>query len=311
MSLIKNFSTAFLVAIFISTSPNVIFAEEATSNNGVTSADVKEYSAEGEYRLGDNDTRASAKIKALDDAKRKIAEQIGVYVQSISKMEKFNLTDDNVMSVATAMIKVKSEKVEFSENGMLCKVFITADANTDNKNITEVIRKIINGDDDKEDPDKELLKFAKIWKYNGHYYKVFDESFNWSGANQRCKDYHGHLVTITSKDEQAAIQNMLFHYGGKKNYYWTGGFSVRENEWEWITREEFTYTNWANGEPNNDLGNEFILSLYGSTGKWNDCPAEGIEHIPDVDFFKLENSGFICEWDSREDMKKGYVNFEG
>ena len=303
--------TAIFTAILILTSPNVISAEEATSTNGVTSVDVKEYSAEGEYRLGDNDTRATAKIKALDDAKRKIAEQIGVYVQGISEMNNFNLTADKVLIVATAMIKVKSEQVNFSENGMLCKVSIVADASVDDKNIAEVIRKILDEDKNKKDPDEELLKFAKIWKYNGHYYKVFDESCNWSGANQRCKDYNGHLVTITSKDEQAAIQNMLFHYGGKKNYYWTGGFSVRQDEWEWITREEFTYSNWADGEPNNDLGNEFILALYGSTGKWNDCPSEGVDHIPDVDFFKLENSGFICEWESREDMKKGYVNFGG
>lgn len=310
MNNVKKFFPAFFLTFFIFTSPNVTSAEEVTANNGVTSNEVKEYSAEGEYRLGDNDTRASAKIKALDDAKRKIAEQIGVYVQSISEMNKFNLTSDNILTVATAMIKVKSEKVEFSENGMLCKVFITADAALDDKNIAETIKKIIIGDPI-DDPDKELLKFAKIWKYNGHYYKVFDESLNWSGANQRCKDYNGHLVTINSKDEQAAIQNMIFHYGAKKNYYWTGGFSVRTNEWEWITREEFTYTNWAEGEPNNDLGNEFILALYGSTGKWCDCPSEGVDHIPDVDFFKLENSGFICEWESREDMKKGYVNFGG
>lgn len=308
----KKIYAAIFTAFFIFNSPNIISAEEKTATAGVTSNKITEFSAEGEYRLGDNDTRATAKIKALDDAKRKIAEQVGVYVQTYSELNNSNLTADKIRTAAAAMIKVKSEKVEFSENGMLCKVFIVADADTDSKHIAEVINKMLEEEreKDKVDPDEELLKFAKIWKYNGHFYKVFDESFNWSGANQRCKDYNGHLVTINTKDEQAAIQNMLFHYGGKKNYYWTGGFSVQQNEWEWITREEFTYTNWAEGEPNNDLGNEFILAFNGSTGKWFDCPSEGIEHIPDVDFFRLEHSGFICEWETREDMKSGYVNLE-
>ena len=317
MNLIKKIFTAFLPAIFIFNSSNVISAEEpvpnakTTSSNETMSKDIKEFSAVGEYRLGDNDTRASAKIKALDDAKRKIAEQVGTYIQTYSEMNKSNLDKDFIRTAAAAMIKVKSENVEFSENGTLCKVFITADADTDYEHIAEIIRKMHEEENNAngKDPDEELLKFAKIWKYNGHFYKVFDEIFNWSGANQRCKDYNGHLVTINTKDEQAAIQNMLFHYGGKKNFYWTGGFSVQPNEWEWITREDFTYTNWAEGEPNNDLGNEFILAFNGSTGKWFDCPSEGIEHIPDVDFFRLEHSGFICEWESREDMKKGYVNF--
>ena len=88
MNSIKKIFTAFLVTLFIFTMPNTTSAEETTPNaenissEKVTSTEVKEFSAEGEYRLGDDDTRATAKLKALNDAKRKIAEQIGVYVQS-------------------------------------------------------------------------------------------------------------------------------------------------------------------------------------------------------------------------------------
>lgn len=103
-----------------------------------------EFSAEGEYRLGDRDNREIAKKAALDDAKRKIAEQIGVYVESYSEMNKSNLTKDNIRTAATAMIKVKSEKVEFIENGTLCKAFVIADADTDNKHIAEVVNEMLN-----------------------------------------------------------------------------------------------------------------------------------------------------------------------
>ena len=288
MIVIKKFLVAILTAILFLTLP------------AVTSAEVKEFSAEGEYRLGDNDTRASAKIKALDDAKRKIAEQIGVYVQSFSEMNKSELTTDLIRTAAIAMIKVKAEKVEYSENGTLCKVFIVADADTDNKNIAEVLEKIKR--EQENAPDKEVLKIAGIYEWNKHYYKVFDETMNWYQAKDFCEEKGGHLVTITSQEEQAAIQSILLYSGKKKNFYWTGGFCVEKDNWRWITGEEFNYTNWAKGEPNNDLGNEFIMSIYNS-GEWNDCPAEGISHIPDVDFFKLENAGFICEWNNFSDIK--------
>ena len=273
---------------------------ETEKNQTLTENKIQEFSAEGEYRLGDNDTRASAKIKALDDAKRKIAEQIGVYVQSYSEMNKSELTTDQIRSVAVAMIKVKSEKVEYSENGTLCKVSIVADADTNSKHIQEEIKKFL--DDYNNSPDAKLLEIAGIWEYNKHFYKVFNEGMNWYEAKDFCEQKGGHLVTITSREEQAAVQSILLYSGKKKNFYWTAGFSVETDKWEWTTREEFTYSNWAKGEPNNDLGNEFILSIYNS-GEWNDCPADGISHIPDMDFFKLENAGFICEWENFRDIK--------
>lgn len=288
MNLFKKFFRIFFVAAIFFNLPNVSFAE------------TQEFSAEGEYRLGDDDSRSTAKIKAINDAKRKIIEQIGVYVQSYSEMNHFNLDKELVRTVSAAMIKIKSESVEFTENGTLCKVFLVADADTDNQNIQISLEKILN--DNTKKPDKAVLKVAGIWEFNNHYYKVFNEGMNWYEANKRCKDLGGHLVTITSQEEQAAVQSIILYAGKKKKFYWTGGFSVVENQWEWITREAFTYENWAEGEPNRDFENEFILSIYNS-GEWNDCPPEGISHLPGVDSFRIENSGFICEWDSFEDIK--------
>ncbi len=300
-SIKKIFTAIFLAMIFIN-SPNVISAEENISTEEVITTEVKEFSATGEYRLGDDDTRSTAKLKALNDAKRKIAEQIGVYVASYSEMNNSNLDKDLIRTAAAAMIKIKSEDTKFSENGMLCEVFIVATADTDNKNISEVIAKILQEREETKKPDIKVLEIVGIYEWKGHYYKVFNEGMNWYSAKEYCEKLGGHLVTITSKEEQAAIQSIILYSGKKQNFYWTGGFSVVNNKWEWTTREEFIYSNWAKGEPNNDLGNEFILSIYNS-GEWNDCPADGISHIPDMDFFKIENAGFICEWENFRDIK--------
>ena len=277
-------------------------------NFSVGFAEIQEISAEGEYRLGDNDTREYAKMKALADAKRKIIEHAGVYVESYSEINNFDLTKDQIKSAANAMIKITHEEVHFYEDGTLCRAFIVATIDID------IIEKIIIGNssndnvhDKSEKPNTDILKIAGIEEYRGHYYKIFNEGLNWFQASDRCKEMNGHLVTITSKGEQAMIRNMLFMHENtfqkNKNYYWSGGFNINGKNWEWVTREDFSYTNWAEGEPNNDLGNEYILSLYNS-GEWNDCPAEGITHIPGMDFFNVKNSGFICEWESYDDIEK-------
>ena len=288
MSYVKRFLAVLLVSLLYLGSASPVFAE------------VQEISAEGEYRLGDRDSREIAKTMALSDAKRKIIEQVGVYVESYSEIQKFKITSDNVVMAANALIKIKDEKVDFYENGTICRAFVVASIDTEN--IGEALKKAMNASSSQNDgkDNAAILKIAGFEEFNGHYYKVFNDSMNWFDADARCKKIGGYLVTVSSIDEQAAIQSMLFRRGNK-NYYWTGGFKVSD-QWQWNTHEKFEYTNWGRHEPNNEFGNEFILIMFRS-GRWADCPAEGINHIPDLDFLKLSNSGFICEWDSYENIK--------
>ena len=79
----------------------------------IVSATPQEISAEGEYHLGDRDNRETAKMAALADAKRKIIEQAGVYIETYSELNDFELTKDQVKSTANAMIKIKNEHVDF------------------------------------------------------------------------------------------------------------------------------------------------------------------------------------------------------
>ena len=259
----------------------------------IVSATPQEISAEGEYHLGDRDNRETAKMAALADAKRKIIEQAGVYIETYSELNDFELTKDQVKSTANAMIKIKNEHVDFYENGTLCKAFVTAVIDT--ADIEELVKPFIHT------RDKKILELANIEEYNKHYYKIFNDGLTWAQAKQRCKEMGGHLVTITSNMEQAIVKELLINQG-TKGYYWTGGVRNSDDSWSWITGEKFSYSNWGNGEPNNGVGNEDIVTLYKS-GIWNDSPAEGIPDIPNLAFYKVENSGFICEWDSYEAIK--------
>ena len=310
-----NLITKIFLATLIFNLPNVTFAEAAeilaeqknisaeTKKQEVSTAPaVKEFSAEGEYRLGDRDTRETAKTAALADAKRKIIEQVGVYVQSYSEMNKFNLTQDQIKTAAEAMIKIKHEEVHFYEDGTICRAFVVASVNMKNIPAPAPIPK------PDPTPDKKL-KLLGIEEFNGHYYKVFNDGMNWKDAKKACEDMGGHLVTITSIIEQEVVKNLIVA-NGTKNFYWTGGFTANGTDWQWITGEKFSYSNWCSVAPNGfDSGKlvENIIMLYRNQkenldGLWDDVNELG-NNGGQWHYYDMENSGFVCEWESYDDIK--------
>lgn len=119
-------------------------------------------------------------------------------------------------------------------------------------------------------------------EFNGHHYYVSDKVLSWNDAKEYCEDMGGHLVTITSKDENIFLSSLDSTH---KVGHWIGGNDIEvEGKWVWITGESFDYTNWDNAEPNNGGGVEDYLVLR-ENGTWND----GYSHVGKM--------GFICEWE--------------
>ena len=78
---------------------------------------------------------------------------------------------------------------------------------------------------------------------NGHYYElVVMDSVYWTSAKNLSEQmmhegYQGHLVTITSEEENTWIKENLGDSGALDNK-WIGGFYVDENPiWQWVTGE--------------------------------------------------------------------------
>ncbi len=267
MNLMKKFLASCLMAL-------MCFSPSAF-------AETQEVSAEGEYRLGQRDTQETAKEVALADAKRKLAEQIGFFVESYSEANNFKLTQDQIKVITRAAFKLIDEQVKFSEDGSLCKVVVIALIDTDN------FDKVLFDDSDQGN--------------HLHRYKVFNEGMTWQEANQRCKALGGHLATITSEQEQGEIYKLIMQEGVKHGY-WLGGFRNHLGNWEWVTDEPFTYAHWGYGEPNNAGGVEDTIMLLGDAknvnkfwlATWNDIGSDGSDHP----YYGIANFGFICEWDS-------------
>jgi len=146
---------------------------------------------------------------------------------------------------------------------------------------------------------------ATIQIFNGHTYAVYDISMTWHQAKKYCEDLDGHLVTITSQEEQDFVQNLI--KDRTKNQYWIGATDEEKSrDWKWVTGEPWSYTNWGIGEPNNYRSIEHYVQMYripnpvvyqtNALGKWNDISVDNFIKGEEK-FFSLEFIGFICEWD--------------
>jgi len=93
------------------------------------------------------------------------------------------------------------------------------------------------------------------WPVNGHWYDAIGGSFTWIQAfldarSRSYQDLPGHLATLTSQEENDFVWQTFQAYN-----HWLGGFQVRwakkvDKGWRWITREQWLFTNWGSGEPN-------------------------------------------------------------
>ncbi|WP_221894450.1 hypothetical protein [Bathymodiolus japonicus methanotrophic gill symbiont] len=108
------------------------------------------------------------------------------------------------------------------------------------------------------------------WAENGHYYEgvvidapsiSWEEARDWASGQSYTDDsgqlYKGYLATITSAKESDFIASLPF---SEVNFL-LGGYQTpttyettaaeKEADWHWLTGEEWNYTNWRSGEPNN------------------------------------------------------------
>ncbi|MHC4505802.1 MAG: lectin-like protein, partial [Planctomycetota bacterium] len=124
--------------------------------------------------------------------------------------------------------------------------------------------------------------------FGGHWYAAYEQRTTWHEAKRFCEERDGHLVTITSKEENnfvKALTRTMTDNG------WIGLSDVRlEGKWEWVTGERVSFSAWGRGEPNNYHGEEDFAALAFArslkvTGTWNDWSESRRKFC------------FICEWE--------------
>lgn len=131
-----------------------------------------------------------------------------------------------------------------------------------------------------------------IKEFNGHYYQLIEVDKAWEEAVAYCQELGGYMATISSDEENEFLYEMLQESPYSDAYF--GYTDVQEEGvWKWVNGEETTYTNWQDGEPNDENGIEEYAMFYHMTGnsRWNDGSFQGVNEV------------IICEWNSRDDIK--------
>ena len=113
--------------------------------------------------------------------------------------------------------------------------------------------------------------------YNGHIYELYNYSISYGEAENYCRWNGGHLVSITSAEEQAKVFSLLSNTDCN-SFCWMGATCINRGEnwtngndnWKWEDGSVFGYTNWETDQPDYCGGIETCLMMYKSNGLWND-----------------------------------------
>lgn len=141
--------------------------------------------------------------------------------------------------------------------------------------------------------------------YNGHTYFYYSSPATWYFAKEFCEMKGGHLISIKSAEEDAFALS-LFEQGEN---VWIGAYDETvEGSWIWSEGGSVTYTNWADGNPDNYSGTTSDRENYvhyNSSSKWNDnngtnkysfvCEFDFIDH--EHSLIKVPAKDATCETD--------------
>ena len=211
--------------------------------------------------------------------------------------------DDSIGWVyTTAQVEVKNAEETIiktaSIDGKMNKILI---ANSDSYKITiskdgYASQELSFSKDDLEAYESKAMVIKLKKAENTHRYELIKQTMTWTEAKAYCESLGGHLATITSAEENAYIYNNIIVPNNAR--CWIGGTDKEtENVWKWVTGEEWSYSKWHYGEPNNDSEDGDCLEIY-TDGTWNDWTSVAT------------NSYFICEWDGEDENNGQNENTE-
>ena len=131
---------------------------------------------------------------------------------------------------------------------------------------------------------------AGVREFNGHYYYIYNvpEITTWEQAQEYCRSKNGYLATLTTREENSFAYSMLSGFNVTGAYF--GLYDSGYNDWKWVNNEAFSYSNWADGEPNS-YSEPYGMFYEQYVETWNDG---------DFGNYTSDDCAFICEWGDYE-----------
>ena len=139
---------------------------------------------------------------------------------------------------------------------------------------------------DVESKLKALLKIpGDAVRVRWHFYRAFAGSSSWSDAKRRCEDMGGHLVTITSSEENVLLTEEVT---GDVARAWIGARRESKEDWRWVTGEPFLFQVWGPGHPGKK--GDYLSTHGGKAGTWS-----GKWAVRPHQYSLVES--YICVWE--------------
>jgi uncharacterized protein (TIGR02145 family) len=154
---------------------------------------------------------------------------------------------------------------------------------------------------------QEIEGFTHIGTLGQSHYYVSEASILWEAAKISCEMLGGHLVTISSAEENEWVWQGVYgnglNPGGTNNYQaWIGlyqnvnspDYSEPDGGWEWVTGEPLDYLNWASNQPNNsDQG--YFAHMTDANGNCSEAdPACGVWDDANISW-NLQSAFYVLE----------------
>ena len=102
--------------------------------------------SEGKYVMGDLDSKKDAKALALIEAKRLALEQAGTYIASSTEVKNFQLSKDQINTLASGIMSVEVLKEDWKMSGENMVVTIQIRATIDTSNLKDKISRVQEGE---------------------------------------------------------------------------------------------------------------------------------------------------------------------
>ncbi len=113
----------------------------------VTLAEVRVVTAQGEYRMGDRDTREDAIRLATETAKRNALEQVAVYLESITIVDGLDVTKDEIRTYTAGLVLVLEQETNTTLDGDTIVVRTDLVAQIDTEEVRQAIAALRENED--------------------------------------------------------------------------------------------------------------------------------------------------------------------
>lgn len=110
-------------------------------------AEIRVVTAQGEYRMGDRDTREDAIRMATESAKRTALEQVATYLESITVVDGMDVTKDEIRTYTAGLVLVLDQQTDTTLDGNTVVVKVDLVAQVDTEEVGHAIAALRENED--------------------------------------------------------------------------------------------------------------------------------------------------------------------